>query len=411
LSTDEIQPLLEPTGERLHPEIFGEVRQEHVHRYKWCLESVRGKDVLDVASGEGYGSAIIAAVARSVIGVDISEAAVAHANKRYQRDNLSFTHGQIENLPLASNCVDVVVSFETIEHLVDQELAIEEIHRVLRPDGILIMSTPNIDIYTNKQDHHNPFHMRELSKSDFESLISKHFPAFRIFSQRLAVGSIMLPDEGLDIDSKADIFIDDGNLSLSGNNIPDMMYYIAVAGKKLSDLPIFSPSVLLSSAYDVYWSTRMHVENLQNDISQNHLQHHLQQDEVKNLLAQLSVVNTQSTVKDSQLAALASKANALSSKLAEQSLDLLVLSSGLFDTDYYGTVSSQSGFSAAELVSHYLSVGEKLGFRPSEAFDPAFYAQTNPDVVAAGFGMLVHYIVNGQWEGRLPVAPRLGAEV
>src|SRR6185312_6777686 len=108
---------MEFTGERYVPTEAGEIRHEHLHRYAWCARLVEGKDVLDIACGEGYGSAMLARVARTVVGVDIAEGAVEHARKVY-RDlpGLSFGQGDAAQIPLADSSVDVVVSFETIEH-------------------------------------------------------------------------------------------------------------------------------------------------------------------------------------------------------------------------------------------------------------------------------------------------------
>lgn len=136
--------MLNFTGERFVPTEEGAIRYEHMHRYSWSLDIAAGKDVLDIACGEGYGSALMATRAKSVVGVDISDDAVAHARGRYQQhQNLRFVAGSATAIPLPDACVDVVVSFETIEHLLGHEEMIEQIRRVLRPDGVLVMSSPN----------------------------------------------------------------------------------------------------------------------------------------------------------------------------------------------------------------------------------------------------------------------------
>ena len=101
---------LQPTGERFMPELEGEIAVEHLHRYLFAREFVCGKDVLDIASGEGYGSALLAKLARNVIGVDISREAVIFAQEQYKKDNLEFMVGQCSDIPLPDNCVDIVVS-------------------------------------------------------------------------------------------------------------------------------------------------------------------------------------------------------------------------------------------------------------------------------------------------------------
>ena len=135
------------TGERLTAAIGGQVQIEHYHRYLFARSLVAGLDVLDVASGEGYGSALLAQVARSVIGIEHSGSTVCAAARSFPRSNLRFLQGDARALPLADSC-DAVVSFETIEHFDRQEDFLREVRRVLRPDGSFIASTPDRDIYS-----------------------------------------------------------------------------------------------------------------------------------------------------------------------------------------------------------------------------------------------------------------------
>ncbi|MBV8834528.1 MAG: class I SAM-dependent methyltransferase, partial [Acidobacteriaceae bacterium] len=120
------------TGERFTSAESGQIEIEHVHRYVLARHFCRGKDVLDIASGEGYGSALLAQVARSVIGVDVADEAIAHAAHNYGCERLSFRLGAAEQLPLADASVDVVVSFETLEHFYAHGQFLAEIRRVLR---------------------------------------------------------------------------------------------------------------------------------------------------------------------------------------------------------------------------------------------------------------------------------------
>src|SRR6187431_2556894 len=114
--TEERPPRLEWTGERYLPEVDGEISLEHVHRYLIARELAHNKRVLDIACGEGYGADILAGAATQVVGVDIAEKAVSHASSRYIRPNLQFKQGTCHAIPLADSSVDLVVSFETIEH-------------------------------------------------------------------------------------------------------------------------------------------------------------------------------------------------------------------------------------------------------------------------------------------------------
>ena len=184
-------------GERFLPDVMqGIIELEHRHRYLFVANLVAGKTVLDIASGEGYGSATLARSASRVIGVDISPAAVEHARRRYRADNLEFLTGTCTAIPLKSGSVDVVVSFETIEHHAEHEGMLREIRRVLRPGGLLVISSPDKLEYSDKPSYRNPFHVRELYKDEFQTLVSAHFRHVRLFGQRVVCGSILLEEQG-----------------------------------------------------------------------------------------------------------------------------------------------------------------------------------------------------------------------
>jgi 2-polyprenyl-3-methyl-5-hydroxy-6-metoxy-1,4-benzoquinol methylase len=185
---------LEFTGERLTTAIGGQVEMEHLHRYSFARDFCADKDVLDVAGGEGYGSMMLAGVARSVIGVERDVDAVAHAKRTYIAPNLVFEAGDALQLPLADASRDVVVSFETLEHLPDQQRFLEEVRRVLRPGGLLIISTPDRLVHSGIGMPVNPHHVFELTGAEFTSLLQQNFANSAMLSQRAMVGSVLLGD-------------------------------------------------------------------------------------------------------------------------------------------------------------------------------------------------------------------------
>lgn len=175
---------LERTGERMVPESSdGSTFWEHVYRYAFACRFVAGKRVLDVACGEGYGAAALRAVgAANVIGVDISSEACDHARRKY---GIDARLGSAEQIPLADASVDVVVSFETIEHVPDPAQFLAECRRVLATGGQLIISTPNKDVYSRpERGWSNPYHCSEMTEEEFISSLGLCFQGIRLYTQR-----------------------------------------------------------------------------------------------------------------------------------------------------------------------------------------------------------------------------------
>lgn len=246
---------MEFTGERYVPTEAGEIRHEHLHRYAWCARLVEGKDVLDIACGEGYGSAMLARRARSVKGVDIADDAVAHASAAYRDiSNLVFMQGDAAQIPLDDNSVDAVVSFETIEHHDRHREMLSEIRRVLRPEGLLIISSPNRVVYSELAGHHNEFHVKELDFAEFDAVLREQFDDISYFGQRLAVGSSIFTLQGADAGRTVDALTDTGSgIVERAASLADPVYFIAVAGALNAELRMkLHPSVLFSEAEDLY---------------------------------------------------------------------------------------------------------------------------------------------------------------
>jgi SAM-dependent methyltransferase len=165
------------TGERFLPDCQGEIWLEHWHRYHFAASLARDRRVLDVASGEGYGSALLALTAREVVGVDAAADAVVHAKSEYKdRPNLRFVTADCAHLPFPDAAFDLVVSFETIEHITAQREFLAEVRRVLAPSGLLLLSSPNKAEYTDRRGYANPFHVAELYRDELRALIDAFFP-------------------------------------------------------------------------------------------------------------------------------------------------------------------------------------------------------------------------------------------
>jgi SAM-dependent methyltransferase len=167
--------------ERMVPdEAHARIFWEHVARYRFAKDFVRGKRVLDIACGEGYGAAALAkAGAASVTGVDIAAEICEHARHKY---GLDARLGDAQSIPLQDRSIDLVVSFETIEHVDDPAAFLGECARVLVPDGTLIVSTPNRPVYSGEGGQ-NPFHRIEFDEREFVDLLGSRFKAVRLYSQ------------------------------------------------------------------------------------------------------------------------------------------------------------------------------------------------------------------------------------
>jgi len=228
------------TGERFIPGAAGEIWYEHWHRYHFVAPLVGDRTVLDIACGEGYGSALIARHAAHVTGADISPPTIAHARARYAGDaKLDFREADCAALPFADASFDVVVSFETLEHIAAQEAFLDEIRRVLRPEGLVVISCPNKAEYSDKREHVNEFHIRELYRDELASLVGSRFPHAAWYGQRPGFFSVVWPERS---SASAEIF----ELSEAAADVPSTghtrpLYFIVVASGSAEAIAAMTP--------------------------------------------------------------------------------------------------------------------------------------------------------------------------
>jgi SAM-dependent methyltransferase len=158
---------------------------EHRSRYHYAAPFTAGKLVLDVACGTGFGAAILrSGGAGGVIGFDLSWDALAQCRAG---DGMLFCRGDGTKLPIRDESFDAATSFETVEHIPDYAGFVRELHRVLRPGGVLVLSTPNA-LHTQPVDGvpRNPFHVREFTPAELRELLLESFDRVRIYGQRPA---------------------------------------------------------------------------------------------------------------------------------------------------------------------------------------------------------------------------------
>jgi SAM-dependent methyltransferase len=181
---------MEFTGERL---VLGsqecdeksDIYMEHMERYRFAVDLVGvGDKILDIACGMGYGAEMMATKgAAEVWGGDIDQQAIKEAKGKYKRENLHFRVMEVTQVPFEDNYFDLVVSFETIEHIDKYLNFIKEIKRVLKPGGQLIISTPDRKI-SQQLDIQNPFHKKEFIKREMVDLLQTDFREIKCYGQR-----------------------------------------------------------------------------------------------------------------------------------------------------------------------------------------------------------------------------------
>lgn len=165
------------TGERVVPGVMDDARdlQAHLARYvafmhPFCTHKI----VLDAACGTGYGTQILSWAATHVWGIDIEPAAIEYGMEMYQTENMSFVIGDVTDMPFPEGMFDVVVSFETIEHLSEPEKFVDEVWRVLRPNGVFIVSAP--------EQSGSAWHSRDYNDEELEALLLR-FPHRQYYGQ------------------------------------------------------------------------------------------------------------------------------------------------------------------------------------------------------------------------------------
>ena len=220
---------MEFTGERVVPgKTPQEIYKEHMDRYIFAASLTENKDVLDVACGTGYGvDYLVENGARTATGVDVSIEALDFARDRFgDNERVSFVCADGVKLPFVDYSFDVVVSFETLEHIRPYRRFLAECKRVLKDSAFLICSTPNRRVFSpNLEKPLNPFHVKEFWPEEFYRLLSRYFGDISLYGQC----DVNLADNSVERDCGVREF-KDGEHTASG-------YIIAVARKEARGRP------------------------------------------------------------------------------------------------------------------------------------------------------------------------------
>jgi ubiquinone/menaquinone biosynthesis C-methylase UbiE len=246
---------LEFTGERFLTECHAEMVYEHWHRYLLARDYAAGKRVLDVASGEGYGSHLLAGIAESVVGVDLSAEAVAHATQKYAKENLQYIAASCTQIPLPDASFDFIVSFETIEHIDEaaQHAFLREVNRLLKPDGVFLISSPNRPEYSERNGYKNEYHVKELDQDELRQQLQVYWPNMYWAAQRLGFYSISWSMYSEAQEARAYAFED-------RSAYPEPMYFLVFCAKSEFALAEIRPSLSIVSdssnaVYDAWSNT------------------------------------------------------------------------------------------------------------------------------------------------------------
>lgn len=176
------------------------ITAQHMSRYLLADRVLPGGLVLDVACGTGFGTARLARPDRDVVGVDVAPNAIEFAKEHYAGGRVRFVHADATDLPISSGSVDGVASFETIEHLTEPASFVSELARVLRPGGLLVLSTPDRAVYSRDRTDGtsgNPFHPSEMTEAE---LLAALEPWFHI---RERLGQAPSPDVSISATPRA----------------------------------------------------------------------------------------------------------------------------------------------------------------------------------------------------------------
>jgi SAM-dependent methyltransferase len=248
---------LEDSGERFLPGVEGkaEIAYDHLVRYRFASRFLDHKKVADLGCGSGYGSYYLSGVAEEVSALDLSEEAVAHASSHYARPNLGYRLGDVTRVPFEDGSLDAAVSFEVIEHLDEPEDLAVEAKRIIKDDGLFIVSTPDKQTYSNDRNAVNLYHSREMYVEEYREMLGRHFEHVQIYRQGAVSGSLITSNfEELAPEGRVEL--ESAPFSLEapdfGPEVPVTLYLIAVCANGAPPQPLAHPYVVLDRDRLIY---------------------------------------------------------------------------------------------------------------------------------------------------------------
>ncbi len=253
--------MVEFTGERVIPgQVNDDLWSEHVARYAFARRYAEGRRVLDAGCGAGYGAAELAQTALHVTGLDVARDAIEFARVNYPIPNLRFLVSSCTSTPFPKNSFELVVAFEVIEHLPDYRAFLNECARMVTPQGLCIISSPNKSYYAESRAKTgpNPFHEHEFEAEEFESELSRIFSNVRLLLQNRVESFAFHPARTF---WPADVRIDGG-----GGNASDANFLIGLCS--FGRLPDPQSFVYVPKAANILREREQHVQLLEQELAE-----------------------------------------------------------------------------------------------------------------------------------------------
>ncbi len=251
--------MIDFTGERVVPgQVDVDLWNEHVSRYAFAAQFAAGKRLLDIGCGAGYGAAELSRTAAFVFGLDIAPDAARFAHERFPIPNLQFIAASACAIPYPSETFNLVTAFELIEHLNDWPQLLSEARRVLAPNGLFIVSTPNKAYYTASRgpEGANPFHVHEFEAAEFRAELERFFPHVQMLLQNRSEAFVFYPSK-----TYAPV---SARIDSSGGFENQAHFFLAVCSTQpFTWIPSF---VYVPRAANVLAEREQHIEKLEADL-------------------------------------------------------------------------------------------------------------------------------------------------
>ena len=252
--------MAEFTGERVVPgEVNPDLWNEHLARYAFASRFAQGRRVVEVGCGAGYGAAQLAATAANVMAIDLSADAVSYAKAHYSAPNLQFLQGSCAAIPVATASAGMVISFELIEHVPDWQEFLAEARRIVAPQGLFIVSTPNKFYYGESRGPSgpNPFHVHEFEFDEFRQELERHFPNCTFFLQNHADAIVFQP---LEAGAGGQVRIEHGEAAAAESH-----FFLAVCALAAGPPP--STFVYVPRSANVLRERELHIHRLEEELA------------------------------------------------------------------------------------------------------------------------------------------------